>query len=944
MDRRDPCGAWEGGQVKVRVEVAMAWAIDRAGHVWPFLLFGLVLFLSWGPLRQIHPRDVRHAFQALDQRWLAVALALTAANVAVMGLYDVVAFRHTRTSWTQRWKFGAVAFAWTNFLTLGPLAGPAVRFWLYKPAVEENSELHSGVLSVTLAFLSGLTGWTMATLITARTGAGIVTLVSLSLPFVLWATTVATWCARRIKRLAGPMAAAPRVIELASVGWLDWALAAAVFVACTRAVGVDPALLPRSIESFFFGQILGLASLVPGGFGSSDAFWIAHLPLNTSVAAAALMAYRAIYYIAPWVIASLLLLSWVTHRAPRRLEIARRVVASLVGAGGLLIILSSASPAVHARLPLLRRLVPLPLVEASVVTAALTGLVLLVLARGLARGYRSAFRATMMLLTLGGIAAMLKGLDWEEALILLAVAAAARSQAPLFDRESRGRTLDVSDLVLALTGLALFIVCGTFSFHLRVTSLEHWSSIGYGLQTARFIRAAGSMTLIVAAGAIYLLMRTPVRFTRLADDEIEQTLRTHSDIGHATNAMMVGTGDKSVFSLDGGRGFCLYRTIGPYMAIFADPVVSSPHERAAMLDAVFAHAGGLDRRPVFYQISPDWMPSLHDRGSAFFKMGEDAHVNLDRVALDGSAGKLNRQFLRRAERDGVSFRIMDTDEVARRMSDLRQVSDEWLETKRVSERQFSVGFFDEAYLRRCRCAVVEDGGGRILAFANLLEGPRQTELSVDLMRYRTGGPSVMDFMMVSLLLEGKRLGYAVFYRLLRAISDLDIPLDSGDFCLMDRQVVAALKQLPERQRFVRGLRTFVGFRQVGLTYERDARNAGEPKYTFKALVRLAVDGLVSFSGYPLALVTYMGVFSLCVALVLTGWVFVDAWSNTSSPRGWASTMIVVMYMGGVQLVSLGIMAEYIRRIFLEVKGRPTYVLGRIVRRGQEQGWQESRAA
>jgi dolichol-phosphate mannosyltransferase len=172
----------------------------------------------------------------------------------------------------------------------------------------------------------------------------------------------------------------------------------------------------------------------------------------------------------------------------------------------------------------------------------------------------------------------------------------------------------------------------------------------------------------------------------------------------------------------------------------------------------------------------------------------------------------------------------------------------------------------------------------------------------------------------------KRTGYFLFYRLLRAISDLDIPLDSGDFCLMDRRVVEVLKHLPERMRFVRGLRTFVGFRQCGVCYERAAREAGQPKYSFRALLRLAIDGLVSFSSFPLTLVTYLGFFSAGIALLLTLWVLFDAWSNSATPRGWASTVIVVLFMGSMQLFTQGILGEYIRRIFLECKGRPTYIL------------------
>jgi len=172
----------------------------------------------------------------------------------------------------------------------------------------------------------------------------------------------------------------------------------------------------------------------------------------------------------------------------------------------------------------------------------------------------------------------------------------------------------------------------------------------------------------------------------------------------------------------------------------------------------------------------------------------------------------------------------------------------------------------------------------------------------------------------------KRLGYHAFYRLLGALSDLEIPLDSGDFCLMDRKVVDVLNHLPERMRFVRGLRAFVGFRQAGLEYDRPARAAGSAKYTFRRLAALAVDGLVSFSGRPLRLATYLGLAAVAVAVALLVWIFHDAFARGQSPPGWASTAVIVLFMGSVQLLCLGIIGEYIRLIFLETKGRPTYIV------------------
>ena len=161
---------------------------------------------------------------------------------------------------------------------------------------------------------------------------------------------------------------------------------------------------------------------------------------------------------------------------------------------------------------------------------------------------------------------------------------------------------------------------------------------------------------------------------------------------------------------------------------------------------------------------------------------------------------------------------------------------------------------------------------------------------------------------------------------MNAISDIDIPLDSGDFCLMDRKVVEALVGLPERMRFVRGLRTFVGFRQTGLEYERAAREAGQPKYTSRSLISLAVDGLVSFSGYPLRLLTYLGIATAFTAGLVTIWVLIDAFANHTAPRGWASVMAAILFVSSIQLIGLGVLGEYVRLIFLESKCRPMYVI------------------
>jgi len=743
------------------VDAASTWIVANAAKLWGAAVFAIVLALSWHTLRGIHTHQVRGILRTLASGPLAIAAFVTVLNIAIMGLYDVIAFAETKTRPLQRWKFGAVAFCWSNFLTLGPLAGPAIRFWLYRRSVTELSELHAGIVSVIIAFVSGLVGWTAAALLVPRIGGGVPLFAGTALAFV----AAAAWCGRaiaeRTDRFGTPVAGSRRILEMAMVGWLDWLLAAVVFIACLQSTGRTAPILELA-AGFFTGQVVGLVSLVPGGFGSSDAFWIARLPFDQNVTAAGLGAFRLVYYAVPWFLASMVLLSWATRMSSRRVDVARRITASLVGAAGVVMILSSASPALHARIVLMERYLPLPLVEVGQLAAALAGLVLLVLARGLSRGDASAYKHTIALLLLAGFASLLKGLDWEEAVILGGIGAAAWSQSALFDRASGGDWLDWTDLGVGFVALLVFVIFGTFSHHIDFAAVDRWTSIGYRLQGARFLRTAASMLVAVAAASLYVVLRTPAPFEPPDKDEIQQALTAHARYGHGTTPIMAAVGDKSIF-FDGGRGFCLYRTIGPYLTVFSDPMVTSASDRTAFLDALFGFAANIDRRPLFYQLSLDWIPLLHDRGYHFFKLGEEAHVHLDRLTLEGHAGKLTRQILRRAERDGVTFRIMQPPEITGRLAELADISSAWLRAKQVAERQFSIGYFNDNYMLRFPCAVVETReGGRLLGFANLLEGPRHEELSVDLMRYRTEGPGVMDFLLLSTMLHGKAEGYRTF--------------------------------------------------------------------------------------------------------------------------------------------------------------------------------------
>jgi glycosyltransferase involved in cell wall biosynthesis len=172
----------------------------------------------------------------------------------------------------------------------------------------------------------------------------------------------------------------------------------------------------------------------------------------------------------------------------------------------------------------------------------------------------------------------------------------------------------------------------------------------------------------------------------------------------------------------------------------------------------------------------------------------------------------------------------------------------------------------------------------------------------------------------------KELTASLFYRLIYRITDVNIPLDTGDFRLLDRKVVNVMSKMRERHRFLRGMSVWVGFKQIGVEYRRAARHAGETKYPFKKMLKFATDAITSFSYFPLQLAMYIGFIAAGISILAIPVVIALRASGSGAFFGQATTLIAVLFLGGVQLISLGILGEYIGRLYDEAKGRPLYVV------------------
>lgn len=180
----------------------------------------------------------------------------------------------------------------------------------------------------------------------------------------------------------------------------------------------------------------------------------------------------------------------------------------------------------------------------------------------------------------------------------------------------------------------------------------------------------------------------------------------------------------------------------------------------------------------------------------------------------------------------------------------------------------------------------------------------------------------------------KRTGYYLFYRLLKSISYVEIPLDSGDFSLISRRVAEVMKKMPEESRYLRGMRTWIGFKQIGLEYERDERVAGTSKYSFKQLFRLAYNGIFNFSEFPIKFMTTTGAIAITIALIYFLIVVAKKIFFTQVIEGFTAMLFVVILFSGVQLLALGIIGEYVLRIFFQSKNRPLFVIESEIEKGE----------
>ncbi len=764
----------------------------------------------WGPLVSVAliaaamrflGRELSHvsvgqiwaALTAIPGQSLSAALGLTVLNYAVLAGYEHFACRYAGAPQPLK-RIAISSFignAFANTLGFSFLSGSTIKFRLYAAWGLSAADVGRIALFTTISLWLGLVGLGGLALFLSPEAGQLLALggdilglglASLPLLYVLasfrWREAVSVFGFRI--PAPGPGTAVVQVV----FSVLDWGLSGLILFALLE----DRPELTVFFTRFMLAQLAGVLSQAPGGVGVFETAYMMLTPdsADNGQLFASLVAFRAVYYIAPLVLAAATLavrevlgtvpvarllfeagVRWTTALVPQ-------ILAVLTFAAGTILLLSGATPSLEWRMSWLADYLPGAVVGGSHLIGSVVGVCLLFLARGIQRRLDVAFHLTLVMLVLGMAASLLRGGDFEEALVLGGMLVVlvpnrlrfARHSSLFSDRFTPGWILAMGLVLVATTGLA------AFSYHHGSHAGDFWLTFTMDGSVSNVVRAwvgAGVVGLILAvtrllAPAPYRPAPAPLEDMNLVRDIVAASRHTRANL-----ALL---GDKTFLFSQSRESFLMFGVTGRTWVTMGPPV--GREEEAQELIWQFRevcdrHCG----RPVFYGVPQDRLHLFWDMGLSLLKIGEEAIVDLPSFHLNGAARQGLRYKKNNLEKNGCVFEVIPPAGFTDIEAEVRAISDAWLSFKHAREKRFSLGCFDPAYLARFHTAVVRQNG-KILAFGNVWMGGR-TELAIDLMRFVRGAPrGVMDYLLFMLMFWGQQHGFARFNLGVAPFSGLEV--------------------------------------------------------------------------------------------------------------------------------------------------------------------------
>ena len=755
-------------------------------------LIGLVItafavYFLHKEISQYNFADIRRSVGEIPDYRLLLALLFTLMNYAILTLNDGMALKYIgkKLHWA---KVGFASFVSNTIsfnLGMSLLTGGSTRYGIYSAYGLNTSETAKVLGFCNLTIWLGSAGILGVLLLSEP--AGMIARIPLlekwgRIPgflFLIFVISAAflSWSGKSIK-IRGEYVSLPPLKYFTAqilVSTADYMCASMVLFS----------LLPHSDITIFhytgcyvISVLLGGMSQVPGGLGVLDSTLMVTLSpwYSGTEMIGALMVYRAVYYLFPLCLSAVLMggcqllsadsdVKSVTMSAGKGFIGIYPAILSLgVFASGAVLLFSGSMPGLPQRIVLLDKFIPMDIIELSHFLSSLAGLVLLFLAQGIRRRLRIAWQLTIALMAAGIGLSILKGLDYEEALLLIVIMLPLLAVRKNFDRDSKLLSAGISfdRLLPAAVVLASSAWLGYFSFrHSEYASL---SILQFALSgnAPWFLRA--TVTISIASLVLPLLrlfmIKPDISMIPTSEDmkKALQIVRSSLD----ASAFLALTGDKSFFFSPTGRSMICFAEEGPYWFVMGDPLGDN-EEYSELVWSFRRRADVNGKKAVYYEVSESDLSLYIELGLVPVKIGENAKVPLADLSFEkGSEWHGQRHTLKKLTRDGSVFRILSDEETKTVIPRLKEISGQWLKSKQGHEKGFSLGFFSEEYICHFKVAVVERNG-EIQAFANIWTSAGKNEVSPDMMRYMDNAPSdTMEFLFLNLMLWAKEQDYAYF--------------------------------------------------------------------------------------------------------------------------------------------------------------------------------------
>jgi phosphatidylglycerol lysyltransferase len=758
---------------------------------------GVAVFVLHHLLGKYHWRDILERVQAISNTKLLRAAFFTCAGYGCLTLYDALAVRFAgaRVPYPRVALISFMGYAIGHNVGLNSISGGAVRYRAYTALGLSAKQIATIIAFGTLTFFLGASVLLGLSLLSNAGMSGSVLHVHSWLALALGGALLAgvggyLWlvCTRhaplKFRRFEIPVPKPRVAFAQIGISCVDMLCASSVlYVLLPREAAISFAAFAGV---YLIALAAGAVSNVPGGIGVFEFVLLLLMPsVPKDRLLGALIAYRAIYYFAPFGIALVLLgahEAWI-HRAPvvRLVRVARtflnavtpQAIAIAVFLAGAVLLFSGATPSLGNRLALLRNFVPLSVLELSHLLGSAVGVGLLIIAHGLYRRLHTAWWITIWLLCAGILLSLLKGFDYEEAAILSVVVIMLASARTRFQRrasliEQHYSSAWIVAFFLVLLASAWLVL---FAYRHLPYDKELWWEFAFHASAPRSLRASLLAVMVGAAYGLWRVLRpAPPRFSAPQPQDLECVEQLIAK-GQDTTANLALSGDKNLLFNKDRTACIMFQSSGSSWVAMGDPI--GPPELGEQLAWEFLEdCDGMAVSPVFYQVTPERLPLYVDLGLNLSKLGEEARVPLESFSLEGAPRADLRQAHRRANRDGATFEMVARGDVPALLPQLRAVSDAWLAAKNTAEKRFSLGFFDERYISHFDVGVVRHQGA-VVAFANLWRGGT-TELSVDLMRYDDAAPKgVVDYMLIECMLWGRAQGFRWFNLGMAPLSGLE---------------------------------------------------------------------------------------------------------------------------------------------------------------------------